>query len=224
MKDVHAIFVHGIGEQHDGYSRKAQAWMRDALLARGISLYTQEVVWADILDQHEAAMLKSVGKGGSKNSLFQRMDIMTMADALCFSNSLPAILERIDDSFARLRSGDVHIFAHSLGVVLALRWLDSRPTVRLDGLTSFGTNAQLWALGGDFKVPAQAARANKWRNAFYAKDGIGWPVHAWQPQVTDYEITKPFWSWSSLPGLGALSHCDYFSDKRLWSSTMPGGF
>jgi hypothetical protein len=219
--ELHAIFVHGVGQQKSGFSAHAQRKLAAALKLRGITLHAQEVLWAPVLDKLEAQMLRDVGKLGSANNAAQKLTVGTLADALAYPNRREAILDLADAAFARLRSNEVHIFAHSLGVVVATDWLRSRPPVNAT-LTSFGANIALFNLGGTFVCPNQLRAERRWRNAFYASDFLGFPLRGFQEQVDDIRLTKPFWSKSTIiPG---LSHLDYWQDSRLWSSTIPGGF
>jgi len=218
---AHAIYIHGIGRQREGFAAYAHKTMSASLKLRGITLHGQEVVWAPILDRHQDAMLKDVGGRGSKNSPAQQLAIGTLADALSYGNQRDAVLSLVDNAMVRLRSDSVSIFAHSLGCLVALDWLRSRPIVN-GTLTSFGANVRLFYLGGEFVCPNQLKAENRWRNLFYPKDMLGWPIKGWQDQVDDLELSKPFWSISTL--VPALSHNDYWHDKKLWSTTLPAGF
>lgn len=215
------MMIHGVGQQKPGYSAAARSRMGAALALRGITMHAQEVVWAPAMDALEAQMMADVGKLGSRNNMIQRFDIGSAADALSYPNCREQILNMLDSAFVRLRTDRVHIFAHSLGVMVACDWLRSRQRVRAT-LTSFGANIQAFYLGVDFDCPVQLRGPHRWRNVFYASDGFGWPIGKWQPQVDDVEIRKPLFRLSTL--VPALSHVDYWGDSRLWGSTIPGGF
>jgi hypothetical protein len=219
--DVHAIFVHGIGEQKSGYSAFAQKRLRIALRERGISLCSEEVLWAPILGKLENEMLRDVEKRGSKLNAVQRLSISTLADATSYRDSLPEIFDLLDRAYMRLRSDRVHIFCHSLGVVISLAWLNSRDKVTAT-MSSFGVNAQMFALGSRFQAPPTLRAEGRWRSFFYPTDGLGFPIAGWMPQVTDYKLTVPFWSVGTI--VPSLSHLAYWGDRRLWSQTIPAGF
>ncbi len=219
--DKHVIYIHGVGRQDKGFSAFAQKRMRKSLRNRGLTHHGQEVLWAPVLDDLQDRMLADVKKLGSKGNLTQQLVIGTLSDALNYHNRKEQIFALIDVAIARLRSDSVHICAHSLGVVLALEYLMSRTSVAAT-MTSFGTNAQLFQIGARASCPLTLKGPNRWRNAFYEADMLGFPVSSWMPQVKDYKLSKPFWSISTIvPG---LSHNDYWKDSDFWSRFVPAGF
>ena len=217
MKTLAAIFIHGVGEETAGYSAFAQKTLSRALLSRGVAFYGQEVLWAPVLDTLERDMLFSVGKRGSRNNLTQRLVVGTLADALCYPNKREDILDLVDQAVARSRADEVHIFAHSLGGLIATDWLRSRPSARLHGLSTFGCNLQLFSLGSNFNCPAQIQVPGKWTSYFDNADMLGWPLGGWQPQVTDVKVNV-----GGLLGWTGLSHIEYWDDSRFWGKTVPG--
>ncbi len=219
--EVRAIFIPGIGEQKARYPHFAQKRLRIPLRARGISLYSEEVLWAPILDALQADMLRDVQRRGSRLNMLQRLSISTLADATSYKEKLPEIFDLLDRAYMRLRSDNVHIFCHSLGVVIALAWLNSRDRVSAT-MSSFGVNAQMFALGARFSAPPTLRAEGRWRSFFYPTDGLGFPIAGWMPQVRDYKLSVPFWSAGTI--VPSLSHLAYWGDRRLWSSTIPAGF
>lgn len=218
--EVRAIFVHGIGEQKSGYSAFAQKRLRIALRERGMSLYAEEVLWAPILDQLQAEMMADVKARGSRLNMVQRFSLGTLGDATSYESRLPEIFDLMDRAFLRLRSDSVHVFSHSLGVVIALAWLNSRDRVRAT-MSSMGVNAAMFTPEQRVCPPTLRA-AGRWRSFFYPTDGIGFPIGGWMPQAEDIQLSKPFWSASTI--VPALAHTDYFKDRQLWSQTIPAGF
>lgn len=214
-QDSYGLFVHGVGSQKEGYSSKAQKWL--AAAREPADSYGQEVLWSQVLDGPERAMMREVGRRGSKNHPTQRLVVETLADALSFRNRLPSLLERFDLAYARLRAPDnkVNIYGHSLGVVLSLEWLKARPQVQVGKFISVGTNLQLFHLGreGDFVPPVQlASRPGVWVNYFSSSDMLGFPVGGWLPYVTDIEENVGGWftKWNGL------SHTAWWGDKSFW--------
>ncbi len=128
---MHALFLHGVGQQTAGYSHKAQLKLATSLQKRGVQLYGQEVLWSPVLDHYEAQMAREVGRRGSKNRPLQRLVVGTLADALCYQNRREDILDLVDQAYLKLRCETVTIFAHSLGCLIAADWMRSRNRRRL---------------------------------------------------------------------------------------------
>jgi pimeloyl-ACP methyl ester carboxylesterase len=214
---VHAMFIHGIGSQKRGYSDYAAKSLATALARANIELYTQEVLWAPILDTLEDRMLYDISRAGSSSKPLQRLALGTLADALCYPSRREDILGTVDAAFMRLRADRCWVFAHSLGGLIATDWLRSRERARVHQLVTFGCNLELFALGTQWACPKQLSGPGRWTNLFDADDMLGYPLSRWQKQVRDVEVSVgPLWS-----GWTGLSHIEYFDDSKLWGKTVP---
>lgn len=218
-RQVHGIFIHGVGTQEAGYSNKAQKLLAASLSKQGADFYGQEVLWAPVLDDVEGKMLGEVGRRGSSNRPLQHLVVETLADALCYRNKQEPIFDLIDSAFIRTRADEVHIFAHSLGVLLSVEWMRSRQLAKVERLHSFGCNLQLFHLGGPFVVPQQIDRKSAWVNYFDGQDMLGWPVSGWVPGVKDTKVNVGAW-WQRWNG---LAHIGYFEDTKFWRDIVPTG-
>lgn len=217
VTDSYGLFVHGVGTQAAGYSNYAQKWLSAAREPN--KTYMREVLWAPVLDSAERAMMREVSRRGSAGRPLQSLVVETLADALCFRNRLDQIFYQLDLAYARLRApGPVSIFAHSLGVVLALEWLRERPGVEVARLHSFGTNLQLFHLNreGEFVAPSQLRGAGVWINYYDRHDMLGFPVRGWLPQVQDIEVNVGGW----FTRWNGLSHTGYYTSKGFWQKAV----
>lgn len=213
MSDVYSLFVHGVGTQKSGYSKDAQRWL--ASFREPHKSYAQEVLWASVLDGAEDTMLKEVGRRGSANRPMQRLVISTLADALSFTHKREEIFDCLDIAYVRLRApGPVHVAAHSLGVLLCLEWLRSRPRVQVSRFSAFGFNGQLFNLGVEkaFVVPTQLRAPGTFHCYFDPQDALGWPCGHWFPGAVDHQVSVGGW----LTGWWGLSHTAYYGDKSFW--------
>ena len=219
MKAVHAIFVHGVGEQDGSYADAARRNLQGALRARGSELYSSTVLWAPVLDVHQRKMSAAVAKRGSSNRPSQRLVMGTLADALSYRHHADQISALMDDAYMRLRADEVVIFAHSLGGLLTVDWLRSRTRARVAQFHTFGCNLELFYQGAEdkFDCPAQLRPSAKWTNYFDEDDMLGWPLRGWLPQVDDIEVSVG----GLLSGWWGLSHTAYWDDSALWCRTIP---
>lgn len=104
-------------------------------------------------------------------------------------------------------------------------WLRSRPTARIAGLRSMGTNVGLFTLGQDFVCPAQVSRPGSWISYFDSADVLGYPV-AVRPElahVQDVEVRVGSWLSRWNIGNTGLAHTMYWSSEKLWRQTIPAG-
>lgn len=209
------MFVHGVGSQAAGYSTHAQKWFASKVP----NFYGSEALWSPVLDRYENKMMKEVARKGSSTRPAQKLVVQTLADALCFQNRKEEIFDVLDQAYVRLRADEVHIFAHSLGVLLVLEWMRSREKVRVAKLFSFGCNLELFNLGAEtkFVTPPQVDMPGKWVNAFDPSDMLGWPLRSWLPAVHDIEVNVG----SILTSWNGLAHTGYFHEKSLWLRTFP---
>jgi pimeloyl-ACP methyl ester carboxylesterase len=226
MKEVSAIFVHGVGEQTHDFASAARKQLSGALAVKGVKLRAASVHWAPLADQLEHNFLRNAQLRGSTGNLTQRLVVGTLADAIAYQASerlREQIAYLIDYEYTRLRVPEVHVFAHSLGGLISLDWLRTRNNVRPAHLWTLGCNVGLFNLGRQFDCPLSVAGAGRWSNLFYPSDLLGFPLQA-QPgfgHVQDVAIRSAgFWRMSTIvPG---LRHLDYWSDSRLWGDTLPG--
>ncbi len=225
---VYGLVIHGVGEQTAGYSSDAQEWLAAGCSKRGKTLYAREVLWAPLADLRSAKFLKECRKRGSGENPLKKLFAHTFSDALAYrqnSKLQTEIFDVIDQAVLRLRGEPVHIFAHSLGGLVALDYLHSRTNLKVAKLVTFGCNVPLFYLGDPtaFRCPAQLREPGKWVNAFYSKDFLGYPLAGCEgmEHVEDTVLEEaPGLTWSDIvPG---LSHVDYFEDKRFWKGTLPG--
>ncbi len=217
MSDLYGLVIHGVGTQEPGYSHKAQKWLSAAREPH--KTYMQEVLWAPVLDSAERAMMREVSRRGSAGRPLQSLVVEVLADALCFESRLDQIFGQFDLAYARLRApGPVSIFAHSLGVVLALEWLRARPGVEVARLHSYGTNLQLFHLNreGEFVAPKQLQGKGMWVNYYDRQDMLGFPVRGWLPQVQDVEVNVGGW----FTRWNGLSHTGYYTSARFWKKAV----
>jgi pimeloyl-ACP methyl ester carboxylesterase len=219
-KSVHALFVHGIGQQDSKFADQAQKRLAAALSPRGVTLYGRSVHWAPLLDTVEAKALRQTKRLGAHGKLMQRVTMGTLADALSYRHHQVGINYLMDYETKQLRADEIHIFGHSLGCLLVADYLRSRTGVKVAHLYTMGCNLQLFFLGAEdqFDCPQQLKATGKWTNLFSPNDAIGFPLRAWLPQVRDVEVSvgNIFTKW------WGAAHGAYWGDKRLWSDTIPG--
>jgi uncharacterized Zn ribbon protein len=221
-KQLHALFIHGIGSQKSGYSDDARKNLQIACANRGTLLYTKEVVYSQIFDVESVKYFKSITDKGSSGNMAQKISIYTMADALQWVQNATArkkVLEKIDEAYMNLRApGEVVIFAHSLGVMAALEWLRTRTAVKNVRLVSFGSNVNLFHLGLRFTCPVQVAIPGRWLNFWDRDDGIGFMLNT-RPEMThvrDMEVSV-----GRVLGATGLAHTSFFNDTNFWSTVIP---
>lgn len=218
-KAVHALFIHGIGQQSADFSDDAQHQLSGALGDRGAVLYGRSVHWAPLLDGPEARALKGLKRGGSAGRLTQRITIGTLADALAYPHYRDSIQYLIDYEVRQLRADRVVIFAHSLGCLIAADYLRTRARVKVDAFVTMGCNLQLFFLGAEdqFDCPPQLTRPGVWTNLFDDDDAIGFPLRGWLPQVADREVSAG----GLLTRWWGASHGGYWTTRKIWTDVVP---
>ncbi len=82
MKDLHCLFVHGVGEQPPDFAADAKRWLRGAALERGHQLFASSVHWAPLADRPEAAFLRAAERSGSRGNALQRLSDMGLTPKL----------------------------------------------------------------------------------------------------------------------------------------------
>lgn len=221
-RELHALFVHGVGEQSSDFAADAIRNLRGALAKRGVKLYAGVVHWAPLADAYEKTFLQGAEAHGSRGNTSQRLVVGTLADALAYQSNAK-LRERIgylvDYEYTRLRAGSTHIFAHSLGGLVMTDWLRSRKNVRPLSLHTFGCNLGLFNLGQTFDCPASLANDGVWTNYWDKDDMLGFPLRT-RPefsQVRDVEVSVGSW----LTGWTGLAHTAYFGDRKFWARTVP---
>lgn len=217
---LHALFVHGIGEQGPDFAADSAAIFRGGLAKKGVDLYHASVHWAPLADRLESDFFLVAQARGTAGRPMQRLSTMTLADALTYQAN-GALRERIyglvDYQLARLRGRHVVAFAHSLGGLIMTDYLRARPNVRNVSLVTMGCNVGLFYLGRRF-LDVPQLRDNVWINAFDRHDALGFPVV--KPEldyVVNYAVNVGSW-WARWNG---LAHLGYWGDKKLWKKTMP---
>ena len=215
--------VHGVGEQTGTFASGARSRLRAALSERGEGLVAAPVHWAPLADQHEHAFMKSVKRAGSRGNLSQSLTIGTLSDALAYqaNDRLRAQIHFLMDyEYGQLRSPRPVIFAHSLGGLIALDWLRSRPQAKIGKLVTFGCNVGIFYLGKEFDCPNQVKLPGQWLNYWDENDLLGFPL-AVRPEfmhVRDKEVSVGGW----FTGWTGLAHLGYWNNRKLWSRTIPG--
>lgn len=213
--------IHGVGQQHYGWSFSARRRLRAALKLRGRDLWAVEALWVPLADRYETAMLSDAERDGSDGNAAQRLITGTVADALLYDNNpefRAEVFALLDARFAELRRPPV-VFAHSLGCLIVSDYLRSRPAARIAALHSFGDNLGLFWMGRTFDCPAQLAVKGVWRDYWTPSDALGYPLKS-RPgfeHVTSTRVSVGNWfdRWSGL------SHAAWWDSAKLWSETIP---
>ncbi len=220
MKSLHIINVHGIGHKTPAdFADKAMKRLSAALTPRGIGVYARSVHWGPLLDGPEERAYKELQRRGMEGRLLQGAMWRTFADALMFKNYTYAIQQLFDYEVTKLRAPEHVVFvAHSLGCTLLSDYLNSRPSVKARALT-MGNNQGLWYMGREhqYVTPPQLQGGSRWVNLFEEDDGIGAPVGHWIPAARDVEVSVG----GILTGFWGASHGKYWTDRRLFSRTVP---
>lgn len=216
---MHALFIHGVGEQAHDFAADAIKNLRKAVSP----LYAASVHWAPLADRHSHDFLTKVERKGSRGNLTQKLVIGTLSDALAYLNN-PRLREEIhyliDLEYSKLRVNDATIFAHSLGGLIFLDYLRSRPGAQIGKLVTFGCNVGLFHMGMKFHCPRQVSKPGGWINLWDSADCLGFPLSVSKDMahVKDVEVSVGSW----LTGWTGLAHTAYFGDRRFWRETVPG--
>lgn len=225
MRDVYALFLHGIGTQDADFADEAKLHLDQGLRKFGAHLYARSVHYAPLLDGNGSKFLKQVEKHGSRGNITQQLAIMTLTDALQYRRN-KAVTEQImyllDYEYSMLRDdGVLHIFAHSLGCLVALDWIRSRDKVRRVKLYTLGCNVGLFEMGTTIDVPYQVEQPGDWTNLFDPSDGIGFPIALDdRPELCAVQDVKVQVG-GLITGNTGLAHMAYFGDEKLWRTTIP---
>lgn len=222
VKQLRAIFIHGVGQQDAYFAHAARERLRDACEARGVAPFFLSCHWAPFADAAQNLYLEQVRAHGSAGNLTQRLSIGTLSDALMYQAN-PVFRARIFDLLDRqvetFTGHPFTIFAHSLGGLIATDWLRARSKIKNVTLVTMGCNIGVFRMGQNFETVPQLLYPNAWLNLFYRKDMLGWAVNVNPaqpiPYVTDFEIRPPWWRFT-----GAV-HTYYWEDSALWSKTIP---
>ncbi len=225
MRDVYALFLHGIGTQTETFARKSHQYLDQGLKRYGARCYGRSVHYAPLLDKAGDKLLAAVKAAGSRGNLTQQLSIMVIADALQYARNPKAQQEihyLLDYEYTRLRAADeVTIFGHSLGCLVALDWIRSRDAVRRVRFVTMGCNLGLFDLGTGIEVPYQIEQPGDWLNLFDPSDGIGFPLNVgiWPElcHVRDVKVQVG----GLITGNTGLAHMQYFDDEDLWRTTIP---
>lgn len=220
VKPLHALFIHGVGEQTSNFADEAIKTLSAACSRRGVVLYARSAHWAPLMDLNSTRFLKAAKARGSSANATQRLVANTLSDALSYRADRPVgeqILHLVDYEVSQLRADDFVIFAHSLGGLIACDWLRTRTSARLGKLVTFGCNIPLFTLGTAFEVPPAVEKYGKWLNYFYDSDMLGYPLdgvpelqHVIDMKLDDAGGLR----WSEIvPG---LAHIDYLGDRAFW--------
>ncbi len=220
------LTLHGIGTPPADYAAKAMARMHAALKKRGIGLHHRSVWYDPILDAASRAFERDQHLRGMDRQPTTRIADHTLSDALVGTNAKvqERIFDLIDVEYMKLRTDEVVIISHSMGCKHALDWLRSRELARCANLVTMACNTALWYLdaesdsGSSVPVPRQVAKGGKWLNVVEKDDMLGrFMEGATGGAAIDLEVKLGGWfSWSGA------SHVNYWSDKRLFSKTLPG--
>lgn len=220
-KEVVAICLHGVGSPPDTFSWNARRNLRAALKAQGQSLWVRDAYWAPVADFYEKPYLDAVRAQGSEINEAQKIAIMDAGDAFLYRNNAlvrEEIWETLDASYRYLHSSEVVIFAHSLGVLVAVDWLRDRGKP-IKALHSFGDNLGLLGLGADFAMPEQLKAPGTWIDYWTPGDGLGFPLKA-QPGFESVDSVKVnIGSWATH--WTGLDHILWWENKDLWGKTIP---
>lgn len=215
---MHALFIHGVGEQAHDFAADSIKHLRKAVSP----LYAASVHWAPLADRHEHEFMRKIERKGSKGNMLQRLTIGTLTDALAYQSNQrlrEEIHYLIDLEYSKLRVNDATIFCHSLGGLIFLDYLRSRPGAQIGKLVTFGCNVGLFHMGMRFECPRQVSKPGSWLNLFDREDMLGYPlaVSRDMAHVKDVEVSVGGW----LTGWTGLSHVAYFGDRTFWRETVP---
>jgi len=205
MKRATVIALHGIGEQRAGWS---------GALEEGVRKKTEtfirwvEVGYADINAESAEAEWKAIeGRVGAKE--VRKFVFTHVTDALLLDTYEGLVFSRIERELAEVREGErVILVAHSLGTVLASRWV--RSGKRIDALVTLGSPIPIFP-----DPPFNKEVGIEWTNFYDRRDPIGHPLEPFlgATKVRDVE-TGNLWSW--LPGYGLLqAHINYDRNKKV---------
>lgn len=223
MREAYGLFVHGVGTQSAGYSRKAQLALTRGLARRGISLYAREVLWASLMDTRSNAFLARIKKQGHAGNMLTDLFVNTFADATSYradSEVTRQIQYLIDYEVAALRGEPLYIFAHSLGGLIMADYLRSRNLVRPQKFITFGCNIPIFCLGQPFVCPPQLMGPTRWWNYFDHEDMLGYPLHT-EPGM-GHVLDRGVNTGGLAIGNTGLSHITYFNDEDFWEKRVAG--
>lgn len=210
---MRALCFHGVGHRTPAnYAAKAMS----RLGAKVAGLVHRSVHWSPLLDVVQEELYADLKRRGARGNLLQDAVFTTLGDALAYRNIEPAV-RLVADHEARTMGGVDVVFAHSLGVPLALGWLNTRPMANPVTLVTMGCNLGLWQAGSatNIESPRQVTR---WLNLFSPTDMLGSPIGGFAPSARDIEVdVGPWYSWL----VRGATHMGFWSDKTLWSRTVP---
>lgn len=218
-----ALFVHGVGQQEPDFAHSARRWLREALEPQGIEGYFMSTCWAPLADKFENKFLADAEAHGTLGNLSQDLTIKVAADALLYQSNeelrlqIWALLDRQADAFC---GQPFHIFAHSLGCLIATDWL--RATKRRERVTlvTLACNIGLFKLGQNFEPVPAIWRAGGWLNYFSKRDALGFPmagVTQGTELVEDHQVSLG----GLFRGWTGLAHTLYWTEKSLWKKRIP---
>src|SRR5690606_22709602 len=130
------------------------------------------------------------------------------------------IYRRMDQTFyaARAHREPIVVFAHSLGCLITLDYLNIRPEVKDVQLISMGCNIDLFHLDRPVRPPPQLTAPGRWVNAYAPKDALGFPI-AWRPEL--YFVEDVPVRLGVFRGMTGLAHVAYWSSRKLWRKEIP---
>ena len=237
------IFIHGIGEQLPGYSRKCERRIDEATLERvrrrdsslsGLGIVYREVYWAHHTSKAQASLCNRVNRNHDLDMVKLRKFMVSFAgDAIAYQRSqtgqpvYDALHEEIHNEIAAVRSefdGETFEFtfvAHSLGSVVLSNYLyDNRDNFKATNLFTLGSPIALWTLMYGDPVnsiyPAQVKRPEGvWINILDDEDVIGFPLRNLNPH---YKKAVDYDYVTEVGGIlsggSPLSHLGYWDDNN----------
>lgn len=216
-KALNALFIHGVGEQEKTFADDSVRWLRAAIKPRG--LHAVKSWWAPYADSVQRVFETDVSKRGSSMGMLQSLTTGTLSDALMYQSS-PKLRQQcltlLDFNVARFNGQPFTCFAHSLGCLLFTDWLRQRPAVQGVKLVTMGCNLGLFYQGRQWDRVPQLEVPNSWVNVFTGRDMLGFPIGGLVPGVHDIKVKL-----GGFLGWTGFSHISYWSDKKLWTKTLP---
>lgn len=216
-KNVHALYVHGIGSEGPHFAYEPSSRLREVCQRRKLGYEARFAHWAPVTEKIQNEYLKSIEEHGSVGNFVQKQTIKTLSDATLYlanDDICDAIINIVDEQMTAFYRHPVVVFTHSLGALIFTNWLRRKNDVDLASrikLVTLGCNVGMFKMGGRFE---QIAGLSDWISLFDKDDGLAFPLKAENnfSFVNEHQVNV---------GITALSHTKYWSDNSLWEETIP---
>tara|TARA_B100001964_G_scaffold103835_1_gene116052 strand:+ start:41 stop:886 length:846 start_codon:yes stop_codon:yes gene_type:complete len=239
------VFIHGVGAQKKGYSKKIKKLITDKVddfISGDAGLIFREVLWAPVTETHQKDLWKRVNKKGDLDLIKLRKFFISFGgDFIAYQQSKVGkpvyddVNEKVQieiDSIKKEYPGEKIEFtfvSHSLGTVIITNYLhnNSKPKspkikkIQATNLFTLGSPLALWTLlwGGAANAtkPVQVSRPNgAWINILDDEDIIGYPLKSLNSEYNKAVDKDYVTEIGGLFSMGnPLSHMKYWEDRNV---------